>query len=120
MNIYCLFSFFFFCFFLALIFFFFFKQKTAYEMLRSLVGLGDVYKRQGHRTERSLIRTHSGDHASSGWPASTSSPSSTATSKQAVARSSVSTPRCTRTDRSASTPRTWQLLASTLRSRRAS
>ena len=25
---------------------FFFKQKTAYEMLRSLVGSGDVYKRQ--------------------------------------------------------------------------
>ena len=26
--------------------FFFFKQKTAYEMLRSLVGSEDVYKRQ--------------------------------------------------------------------------
>jgi len=27
--------------------FFFFKQKTAYEMLRSLVGSENVYKRQG-------------------------------------------------------------------------
>src|SRR5665648_1295174 len=26
--------------------FFFFKQKTAYEIMPSLVGLGDVYKRQ--------------------------------------------------------------------------
>src|SRR5674536_345770 len=31
--------------------FFFFKQKTAYEMLRSLVGSGDVYKRQDHRSQ---------------------------------------------------------------------
>mgnify|MGYP000576980350 CR=1 FL=1 len=29
------------------VYFFFFKQKTAYEMLRSLVGSENVYKRQG-------------------------------------------------------------------------
>ena len=28
---------------------FFFKQKTAYEIASCLVGLGDVYKRQGYR-----------------------------------------------------------------------
>ena len=32
------------------------KQKTAYEILSGLVGLGDVYKRQIHNTLLNAIK----------------------------------------------------------------
>ena len=41
-----------FFFFFCLFFFFFFKQKTAYEMLRSLVGSEMCYKRQERMAQR--------------------------------------------------------------------